>query len=135
VDQRQPAYRHILVDDTSDGVRTLTLNRPERLNAVNMELADELPHALDAASHDDGVRVVVIIGAGRGFCAGLDLDPTNIAAMMSAWQGNRAERLDDLGWVGRWALALVGCESPLSQRLMARPPERALALPLARTSA
>ncbi len=113
MDQQQPEYRHILVDDTSDGVRTLTLNRPERLNAVNTELADELPRALGAASRDDAVRVVVVTGAGRGFCAGLDLDPANIASMMAAQQGNRAERLDDLGWVGRWALALVGCDKPV----------------------
>ena len=62
-------HAHLLVDTTPAGVRTLTLDRPERLNAVNPALADALPRAVDEAAADDAVRVVVITGAGRGFCA------------------------------------------------------------------
>lgn len=102
------AYTHLLVSTTADGVCTITLNRPERLNAVNAALADELPAAVHAAARDDQARVVVITGAGRGFCAGLDLsEPPSLPS------GTRAERLDDLAWVGRWVLALVGCEKPV----------------------
>lgn len=91
-----------------DGVRTITLARPERLNAVNPTLAAELPVALAAAAADDAVRAVVVTGAGRGFCAGLDLaDP----AMLG--DGSRADRLDALAWVGRWVQAVVGCEKPV----------------------
>ncbi len=55
-----------------DGVRTLTLNRPESYNAINPALRDALV-ATFAAAADDGTRVIVLRGAGRGFCAGIDL--------------------------------------------------------------
>ncbi len=60
------------IDDT-DGVRTLTLNRPDRLNALTTALAKELHAALVDCARDPGVRAVVLTGAGRGFCAGFDL--------------------------------------------------------------
>jgi enoyl-CoA hydratase len=55
------------------GVRQLTLNRPDRLNAMNYALVSGLYDALDAAAADPTCRVIVLTGAGRGFCAGLDL--------------------------------------------------------------
>ena len=63
----------VLVDQPSPGVTLLTLNRPERLNAMTAELVGELHQALDAVAEDPACRVVVLTGAGRGFCAGLDL--------------------------------------------------------------
>ena len=57
----------------SAGVVQLTLNRPDRLNAMNHELVAGLHSALDEIRTDRSVRVVVLTGAGRGFCAGLDL--------------------------------------------------------------
>lgn len=59
------------VDD--DGLFTITLNRPEKLNAMSFEMLDLLMAALDRADRDDGIRAVIITGAGRGFCAGTDL--------------------------------------------------------------
>lgn len=56
-----------------NGVATLVLNRPERLNALNLALGQELATALKQAADDSAVRVVVLTGAGRGFCAGGDL--------------------------------------------------------------
>ncbi len=56
------------------GVTQLTLNRPERLNALTHELVDDLHRAIEGIRGDAGCRVVVITGAGRGFCAGLDLN-------------------------------------------------------------
>ncbi len=107
------SYEHLLIETTPEGVHTITLNRPEKLNAVNMQLAAELPHALHAASADDAVRVVVITGAGRGFCAGLELSPANVAAMREVRNKSRHERLDDLHWVGRWVLAVTECDKPV----------------------
>lgn len=104
----KPAYRHLSASTADNGVLSLVLNRPEVLNAVNPELARELPDALAAAAADDSVRVVVITGAGRAFCAGLDL--ANPAGMKPA---SRGERHDPLAWVGRWVLAMAECEKPV----------------------
>lgn len=57
----------------ADGVLTLTLDRPDRLNAFTARMGDELREAFDRADADDDVRAVVVTGAGRGFCAGADL--------------------------------------------------------------
>jgi enoyl-CoA hydratase len=62
-----------LVEERADGVVTLTLNRPERRNAIDPELRDALAAALDAAATDAEVRGVVLTGAGGSFCAGADL--------------------------------------------------------------
>jgi 2-(1,2-epoxy-1,2-dihydrophenyl)acetyl-CoA isomerase len=102
------SHPHLQVDTTPAGVRTITLDRPERLNAVNPALADALPHAVDEAARDDAVRVVVVTGAGRGFCAGLDLAEPAMPDTRT-----RVGRLDPLAWVGRWVLALRGCEKPV----------------------
>ena len=59
--------------EVSDGIATVTMNRPERLNAVNGDLYSGLITAFDAADADDEVRAVIVTGAGRAFCAGADL--------------------------------------------------------------
>jgi enoyl-CoA hydratase len=63
----------VIRSELGPSVTLLTLDRPERLNALNRELVEDLHAALDAVAADDQVRVVVLTGAGRGFCAGLDL--------------------------------------------------------------
>lgn len=65
-------YEQILVD-VADGVATITLNRPKQLNAWTAQMGLELRHALEASSVDDRTRVIVLTGAGRGFCAGADM--------------------------------------------------------------
>jgi 2-(1,2-epoxy-1,2-dihydrophenyl)acetyl-CoA isomerase len=67
----QPAG--VLLSEQDDGVLTLTLNRPDALNALDAELRGALLAALKAAARDETVRAVVLTGAGRGFCAGADL--------------------------------------------------------------
>jgi enoyl-CoA hydratase/carnithine racemase len=59
--------------DVADGVLTITLNRPDRLNAFTATMGRELIEAFDRADADDDVRAVIVTGAGRGFCAGADL--------------------------------------------------------------
>jgi enoyl-CoA hydratase/carnithine racemase len=69
----------VLVRD--DGpVRTLTFNRPARLNAWTFEMGDRYFDLLDEAEADPGVRVIVVTGAGRGFCAGMDADSLAVSA-------------------------------------------------------
>jgi 2-(1,2-epoxy-1,2-dihydrophenyl)acetyl-CoA isomerase len=98
----------LLVETSAAGVRTITLNRPEKLNAVDAALASSLPAAIDDAARTDHVRVVVITGAGRGFCSGLDLtSPPRLP------ESTRVDRLDPIAWVGRWVLSLVHCEKPV----------------------
>jgi len=57
-----------------DKVATVTLNRPDRLNAWTNRMAKEYRHAMGQAEHDEAVRVIVVTGAGRGWCAGADMD-------------------------------------------------------------
>lgn len=66
------AYQTVLYD-VADGVATVTLNRPDRMNAWNTLLGAELGDAMAEADGDDDVRAVVVTGAGRAFCAGADL--------------------------------------------------------------
>ncbi len=71
-DTGQPDFREIRYD-VAGGTATITLNRPGRLNAFTPAMAGELVAAFDLADADDAVRVVLLTGAGRGFCAGADL--------------------------------------------------------------
>src|SRR3954471_14872578 len=55
------------------GVQSITLNRPEKLNALNPEMLEQLAQALERAKHETEIRAVLLTGAGRGFCTGQDL--------------------------------------------------------------
>src|SRR5215472_10399999 len=66
------AYEQIIYE-VEAGVAVVTLNRPEKLNAMTAQMGAELEDAMAEADGDDDVRAVVITGAGRGFCAGADL--------------------------------------------------------------
>src|SRR5262245_30142710 len=61
------------------GVQTITLNRPDKLNAFNPEMHEALRRALEQAHDESAVRAVLLTGAGRGFCAGQDLAERNVA--------------------------------------------------------
>ena len=87
-------------------VLTLTLNRPDRLNAFTDRMADELIDALDRSDADDEIRAVVLTGAGRGFCAGADLQAGNARFAYADGEAHR-----DTG--GRVALRFFESLKPL----------------------
>jgi enoyl-CoA hydratase len=78
------------------GVATITLERPEKLNAARIGTLDELIAALDAADADDAVRVVVVTGSGRAFCAGTDL--ADLATIPGETRGLRGSAEDRHVW-------------------------------------
>lgn len=80
-------YQTILLNVT-DSVATLTLNRPDKLNSFTGQMHAELRHALDSIENSDQARVLVITGAGRGFCAGQDLADPELAT------GSDQDRVD-----------------------------------------
>jgi enoyl-CoA hydratase/carnithine racemase len=78
-----------LLAELADGVLTVTLNRPDRLNAYNAAMQTDLLTLFDAVNQDDAVRVVVVTGAGRGFCAGMDISGGTGA--FRAWGAQRKD--------------------------------------------
>ncbi len=83
------SYEHILYE-VSDRIATVTLNRPDRLNAWTSIMEAEIRVAMAAASVDPGVRVVILTGAGRGFCAGADMDLLSGIQQGGSGAGRRA---------------------------------------------
>ena len=90
--------------EVRDGVALLTLNRPEKLNALSPELLDELEASLDRAGGDPEVRVVVIRGAGRAFSTGYDLEAFAHRPLLSpeAWRERHRRNIDR--WLRIWNL-------------------------------
>ncbi len=85
-----------LLLEKRDHIATITLNRPDRLNAISGEMLDGLSRALVDCNQDDDVRVVVLTGAGRGFCAGLDLQAQASGQGFDTEGGGLATRPFDL---------------------------------------
>ena len=107
-------YQTILYETRGD-VGLLTLNRPERLNAIGAEVRGEVADAVHAAHADDAVRALIITGAGRGFCSGADLSGPRAAGGGPVTPENPGQngRLDEDGWVGRWAKLFAHFDKPL----------------------
>jgi enoyl-CoA hydratase/carnithine racemase len=108
----------------SDGILTLTLNRPEQMNAFTVVMANELVDAFIRADCEDEVKAVVVTGAGRAFCAGMDLSSTgNVFGLNETLRPTLAdmqERLDEPAIVegvrdtgGRVTLAIFNCSKPV----------------------
>ena len=66
-------YENLVIDFPDDGIARITMNRPERLNALTYGLVEDLHAALDFVDSQHEIRALIITGAGRGFCAGLDI--------------------------------------------------------------
>ncbi len=113
-----------LATTLQDRVQTITLDRPDQLNAFTVEMADELVAAFEAASLDDEVGAVVLTGAGRAFCAGMDLsvggNVFGLDETLAPTLADMHERLDDPAMIkgvrdtgGRVSLAIFGCRKPV----------------------
>jgi enoyl-CoA hydratase/carnithine racemase len=120
----EPPRFETLGYDVADGILTLTLDRPDQLNAFTVTMADELVTAFTCASTDDGVRAVVVTGRDRAFCAGMDLSVTgNVFGLDEGQQPTLSdlhERLEDPAvdrgvrdTGGRVTLAIYDCTKPV----------------------
>ena len=102
-----------IIYEVADSIATITLNRPEKLNANTHRMNTELIDAFDVADADDGVRVVIVTGAGKGFCAGADL--SGGGATFSAGGGGgepNAEGIPRDGG-GTVSLRIFECKKPV----------------------
>jgi enoyl-CoA hydratase/carnithine racemase len=108
------AFTQILYE-ASDGIATLTLNRPEKMNAFNVTMMRDMCAAFDLADADDNVRAVIVTGAGdRAFCAGADLTPDGggqVFADAAPVESLSDERVRDSG--GRLTLRIFQCKKPV----------------------
>lgn len=106
------------------GILTLTLNRPEKLNSFTVEMANELIAAINHASEDDRVRVIVVTGSGKAFCAGMDLSPQgNVFGLDESLQPTLKDMQERLGEKeieagvrdtgGQVTLAMYECKKPI----------------------
>jgi 2-(1,2-epoxy-1,2-dihydrophenyl)acetyl-CoA isomerase len=114
---------NMLLSDDAGGVRTLTLNRPHRKNAIDAELWAALRDALTAARDDPGVRALVLTGAGGAFCSGADVSEfvtdvhpltrmrpiTDVALLLHEMPKPTVARVDGVAVGAGWNLAL-GCD-------------------------
>src|SRR5580658_8372158 len=111
-----PTFETILYD-VDEGIATITLNRPDKLNAFTGQMMVDMIAAFDAADADDDVRAVIVTGAGRGFCAGADLSRGGDTFDRTAPQdpareeGRVGEVIRDGG--GRLTLRIFDCLKPV----------------------
>jgi 2-(1,2-epoxy-1,2-dihydrophenyl)acetyl-CoA isomerase len=100
-----------ILTDVSDGIATLTLNRPEKLNAYTTEMGDEVTAMLRAWRDDEAVRAVILTGAGRGFCAGVDLE--HLRAHQAGENASRGPRLGEEDFLKKLPLEMAEYPKPL----------------------
>lgn len=89
-------YEDLLLEKDDCGIATLTLNVPSKLNAISVQMGMNLPLAVDEVARDDSVRVLIVTGAGRGFCSGADVSA--MEAFTGAAEQSRFNRLQVTGW-------------------------------------
>lgn len=105
IDPRSFLYQH----DAESGVATITLNRPERLNALTFEVYEELAQTFRALDREPGVRSILLTGAGRAFCSGGDVEDIIGALFERDYQG----LLDFTRATGELILAMLECRRPI----------------------
>jgi len=97
--------------DPADGVATITLNRPDRLNAYTTEMGAEVYDAFGRARDDEAVRSVIWTGAGRGFCAGVDLE--HLKAHRAGDNASQGPRLGEEAFLRKLPLELLEYPKPV----------------------
>lgn len=97
----------------ANGVATVTLDRPDKMNAFTPVMRNELIEIFQAADQDDAVRVVVVTGAGKAFCAGADLSSGPSAFDREAREGQKVRIADHRDGGGRVSLAIFRCRKPV----------------------
>lgn len=97
--------------DVSEGIATITLNRPDKLNAYTTEMGEEVYEAFSRARSDDAVRVVILTGAGRGFCAGVDLE--HLKAHQSGGNASKGPKLGEEAFLKKLPLELIDFPKPV----------------------
>lgn len=105
MDYEQIRYR------VEDGIATLTLHRPDMMNAFTQGMVAEMLDAFDRADADDGVRAVIVTGSGRAFCAGADLSAGAGTFDADAWESGQEGPQRDSG--GRLTLRIYDCKKPV----------------------
>jgi len=103
-------YSNILLDQDG-GLATITLNRPDKLNAYTTEMGEEFTHAFRALERDPSVRVVIITGAGRAFCAGVDLE--HLAAHGQGQNVSKGPRLGEEDFLRELPLEMRASSKPI----------------------
>ncbi len=106
------SYEHILFD-VSDGIATITLDRPDKLNAYTTPMGDEVTDAFRSARDDDAVRAVILTGAGRGFCAGVDLDHLKAHQAGGNAAAGKGPKLGEEDFLKQLPLEIVECPKPV----------------------
>jgi enoyl-CoA hydratase/carnithine racemase len=97
--------------EVHEGIATISLDRPEKLNAYTPEMGDEIVAAFEQARDDDAVHVVILTGEGRAFCAGVDLD--SYKAQMAGESPGKGPKLGEEAFVRTWPLDLVRYPKPI----------------------
>jgi 2-(1,2-epoxy-1,2-dihydrophenyl)acetyl-CoA isomerase len=100
-----------ILTDISERIGTITLNRPDKLNAYTTEMGDEITATLRAWRDDLAVRAVIVTGAGRGFCAGVDLE--HLKAHQAGENASKGPRLGDEDFLKKLPLELSEYPKPL----------------------
>ncbi|MFT4519154.1 MAG: enoyl-CoA hydratase/carnithine racemase [Halioglobus sp.] len=102
-------YHHILLE-IDDGIAIVTLNRPDKLNAYTVDMGEEIVAVFDQLRDDENAAVVILTGAGRGFCAGVDLDHMKAQAAGDIGDG---PRLGEERLVREFPLTLLDYPKPV----------------------
>ena len=89
-------YEDLLLEKDDCGIATLSLNVPSKLNAITVKMGMKLPLAVDEVARDDRVRVLIVTGAGRGFCSGADV--AAIQVLTEGAEQSRFNRFQVTGW-------------------------------------